>query len=265
MTIPDRSQSSQISGMGVKAQVGDNVVLAGSRRLMESEGISLNESQSAELEIAARGESIVYVGVNGQLAGLISYSDQIRPEARKAISDLKRLGIKKLVMATGDNESVAKIIAEASGITDIVSRCFPEQKAELVKELKAAGMTVAVIGDGINDSPALAHADVALSLHGSTEAARHGADIVLTDGDLRRLPEAVKIARSAMQLVQQNLSLAMIPNSAGLALAAIGKVGPAGATLLNNGSAIAAAINSLRPLYSDTWSETESEPDLKLQ
>jgi heavy metal translocating P-type ATPase len=264
LKIPDRSESSQISGMGVKATVGSDVVLAGSRRLMDSENVSTSEAQAAEIEIANRGESIVYIALNGRLAGLITYSDQIRPEAKRAIADLKRLGIHKLVMATGDTESVAKIIAEASGITDIVSRAFPEQKADLVKELKAAGMTVAVIGDGINDSPALAHADVALSLHGSTEAARHGADIVLTDGDLRRLPEAVKIARSAMQLVRQNLSLAMIPNSAGLGLAAFGQVGPAGATLLNNGSAIVAALNSLRPLYSETWSKTEPEPDLKL-
>ncbi len=265
LKIPDRSQSCQIAGMGVKAKVGTDLVLAGSRRLMESEKVSIKPAHAVEADLASKGESIVYIALNGRLAGLITYSDQIRPEAKRAIADLKRLGIHKLVMATGDNESVAKIIAEASGITDVVSRAFPEQKAELVKELKAAGMTVAVIGDGINDSPALAHADVALSLHGSTEAARHGADIVLTDGDLRRLPEAVKIARSAMQLVRQNLSLAMIPNSAGLGLAAIGKVGPAGATLLNNGSAIAAALNSLRPLYSDNWSKTESEPELKLR
>jgi Cu2+-exporting ATPase len=123
-----------------------------------------------------------------------------------------------------------------------------------VQRLKQEGFVVAVIGDGINDSPAFAHADVAVSLHGGTEAARQTADIVLTDDDLHRLPEAIEIARGAMSLVRQNLTLAVIPNSAGLSLAALGMIGPAGATLLNNGSAIAAALNSLRPLFLNDWS-----------
>jgi heavy metal translocating P-type ATPase len=254
LAIPERSESAQVRGMGAKARVEGDAVLVGSRRLMESEAIDLKNAAQAEAEISLHGESLAYVAINGKLAALIAYSDQIRLEAAQTVAELKKLGVTKLVMATGDGENVARIIAGASGITDISARAFPEQKAELVKQLRASGYTVAVIGDGINDSPALAHADVALSLHGGTEAARAGADIVLTDGDLRRLPEAIKIARSAMKLVQQNLSLAMLPNSSGLALAALGIVGPAGATLLNNGSAIAAALNSLRPLYSDSWS-----------
>jgi Cu2+-exporting ATPase len=257
LTIPERKKSGQVRGMGAKAYVNDEAVLVGSRRLMESESVDLKLAADAEASIANCGDSLAYVAIDGKLAGLIAYRDQMRPEACHAISQLKKLKVHKLVMATGDGENVAKLIAGASGISEVVSRAFPEQKAELVKNLKAQGYTVAVIGDGINDSPALAHADVALSLHGGTEAAREGADIVLTDGDLRRLPEAIKIARSGMRLVQQNLSLAMIPNSSGLVLASIGLVGPAGATLLNNGSAIAAALNSLRPLYSDSWSTAD--------
>jgi Cu2+-exporting ATPase len=257
LTVLERSDSQYLRGMGVKAIVEDHVVLVGSKRLMEVEKIDLTAVNKLELELAEQGESLAYVAIDQKFSALIAYKDQIRSEAAHAISQLKRLGIKKLVMATGDGEQVATMIARTAGITDVLSRAFPEQKAELVKQLKAAGYTVAVIGDGINDSPALAHADVALSLHGGTEAAQHGSDIVLTDGDLRRLPEAVKIARSAMGLVRQNLSLAMVPNSVGLFLAAVGLVGPAGSTLLNNGSAIAAALNSLRPLYSETWSQAE--------
>jgi P-type E1-E2 ATPase len=244
-------------GMGVQAKVNEHTVLVGSRRLMESEKIDIGLASAMEKEFSDLGESLAYIAIEQKLSALVAYKDQVRPEAQAAIAQLKKLGIKKLVMATGDGEQVANQIARTCGIEDVLSRAFPEQKAELVKQLKSAGYTVAVIGDGINDSPALAYADVALSLHGGTEAAKQGADIILTDGDLRRLPEGVKIARAAIQLVRQNLSLAMVPNSAGLFLAAAGLVGPAGSTLLNNGSAIAAAFNSLRPLYSDTWSQAD--------
>jgi Cu2+-exporting ATPase len=265
LPIPDRATSKFMRGMGVKATVDDMEVIVGSRRMMESENIDISESRAAETQALASGESIAYVAIERQLAGLIKYSDQLRPETASAMQQLKRLGIKKLVMATGDGEGAAHRIAETCGITEVMARAFPEQKADLVKKLKAEGFTVAVIGDGINDSPALAHADVAISLHGGTEAARHGANVVLTDDDLERLPEAIKIARGAMALVKQNLSLAVVPNSAGLGLAAFGLVGPAGATLLNNGSAIAAALNSLRPLYVNSWSQAEPVEQLKVQ
>jgi heavy metal translocating P-type ATPase len=256
-TAFDRTDSQCMRGMGVQAKVNEHTVLVGSRRLMESEKIDIGLASAMEKEFSDLGESLAYIAIEQKLSALVAYKDQVRPEAQAAIAQLKKLGIKKLVMATGDGEQVANQIARTCGIEDVLSRAFPEQKAELVKQLKSAGYTVAVIGDGINDSPALAYADVALSLHGGTEAAKQGADIILTDGDLRRLPEGVKIARAAIQLVRQNLSLAMVPNSAGLFLAAAGLVGPAGSTLLNNGSAIAAAFNSLRPLYSDTWSQAD--------
>ena len=257
LTVPDRATSKFMRGMGVKATIDNLEVIVGSRRMMESEGIDITESRAAETQATALGESIAYVAIERQLAGLIRYSDQMRPEVAASIAELKRLGIKKLVMSTGDSEAAAQRIADTCGIREVMARAFPEQKADLVKKLKEEGFVVAVIGDGINDSPALAHADVAISLHGGTEAARHSANIVLTDDDLRRLPEAIKIARSAMDLVKQNLTLAVVPNSAGLGLAAFGLVGPAGATLLNNGSAICAALNSLRPLYVNNWSQAE--------
>ena len=263
VTIPHRGESSHMRGMGVKADVEGVLVTVGSKRLMEHQSIDTRIARDAELDITKRGESLAYVALDGELAGLITYSDRLRPESAEAIRQLKRLGVRKLVMATGDSESAATSIAAACGLDEVISRAFPEQKAELVKRLKESGYTVAVIGDGINDSPALAHADVAVSLHGGTEAARHGANVVLTDDDLRRLPEAIKIARSAMALVRQNLSLAVVPNSAGLAMAAFGLVGPAGATLLNNGSAIAAALNSLRPLFMSSWSEDRDAQSLQ--
>lgn len=255
--VLERSESKQMRGMGVKAIVKNKLVLVGSRRLMECEGVDIAVATKIESEVIDDGQSIAYVAIDGKLIGMIAYSDEVRNEATKAIKQLKRLGVKRILMATGDGEISAKKVAQACGITEYIARSFPEQKAELVKKLREDGYVVAVIGDGINDSPALAHADIAFSLHGGTEAAREGADIVLTDGNLLHLSESIRIARGAINLVKENLTLAIIPNGAGLGLAACGMIGPAGATLLNNGSAIFCALNSLRPLYSDPWSKLD--------
>ncbi len=257
LTIPERTTSKFLRGLGAKAVVGEYEVLVGSKNLMTSEGIVIDDAQESENQATKLGESIAYVAIDGKVAGLIRYSDKLRPEVVKAISELKKLRVRKLVMATGDIEQAANRIAATCGITEVIARAFPEDKAKLVQQLKAEGHVVAVIGDGINDSPALAYADVAISLHGATDAAQQSADIVLTDDNLERLPEAIRIARSAMALVKQNLAMAIAPNAGGFALAAMGVLGPAGATILNNGSAITAAINSLRPLYSNTWSTVD--------
>jgi heavy metal translocating P-type ATPase len=261
LTIPERAESEFKRSMGCKATVENHEVIVGSKNMMTSEGIAIDETKESEARATKLGESVAYVAIDGKVAGLIRYSDRLRPEVKQAMKELRRLGVKKLVMATGDTEEAAKRIAACCGITDVIARAFPEDKAELVQRLKSEGHTVAVIGDGINDSPALAYADVAISLHGATDAAQHSADIILTDDDLSRLPEAVRIARSAMDLVKQNLALAVVPNSAGFGMAALGLLGPAGATVVNNGCAIAAGLNSLRPLYSNSWSKAEPIAD----
>jgi Cu2+-exporting ATPase len=253
--IPHRSSASHSVSMGVSAIVDGKRVLVGSRRLMESNNIDVRAGGEFERHATARGESYVYVAVEGQVAGLISYADSIRPEAAQTIKKLHKRGVKRVIMATGDIESTARRIAAQVGLDEVVSGAFPENKANLVRQLKEQGYTVAVVGDGINDSPALAHADVAISLHGATPAAREYADVVLTDDNLLQVAEAIDIARGAMGLINQTMVLVAIPNAAGLALTACGLVGPAGATLLNNGSAIVAAINSLRPLLAPGWSK----------
>mgnify|MGYP001244433141 CR=1 FL=1 len=261
LLIPERVESEFVRGMGVKARVEGLDILVGSKRFMEYESVETGQAAEAERSAVESGESVSYIAVNGKLEAMVGYSDQLRPEAIQAIKSLRRLGVKELVMATGDNLASAEQIAGIAGISSIHANAFPEHKADLVRTLKEKGYTVGVIGDGINDSPALAHADVAISLHGGTDAARHTADLILTDDDLNRLPEAIRIARSAMQLVRENISLAVVPNSTGLALASLGLVGPAGATLLNNGSAICAGLNALRPLISSSWSKAESPDD----
>ncbi len=259
LQIPDRSQSVFKTGRGVVASIDNTEIVVGSKRLMLEENINTLMAQNIEDTIDKAGESLAYVAVNKKLVGLISYVDVVRPEAYKAIKQLKRLGIKRLIMATGDGEFAANVIAHKTGISEILYKCFPEQKALLVKELKEAGFCTAVIGDGVNDSPALAYADVAISLHGATQAAQHVADIVLTDDNLSRLPQAIEASRHSIGIVKQNLSLVALPNTIGFMLAGLGRIDPVGATILNNGSAILAALNSLRPLAFTPWTKVDDK------
>ncbi len=255
--IPDRDNSTHKNGMGVGAQVEGHQILCGSRRFMHAENIDIRQAVLIENDIHKNGESVAYLAIDGKLAGLISYADKLRPEVPFVMAKLKKQGIKKIYMATGDHEHAARAIAATAGISEVFANSFPEQKAELVRELKKQGYVVAVVGDGINDSPALAHADLGVSLHSATDAARESSDVLLTDNDLKRLPEAIEISRKAMGLVRENLGFVAIPNGLGLALASAGLIGPAISTLLNNGSAILAAFNSLRPLISSQWTRSE--------
>lgn len=247
--IPERSQSDYLLGLGVRAEVDGQRMHVGSRLFMEQMGISLGLADAPTEAIMARAESIVYVARDGVLTGLIAYADPPRPESAEVVAALRRRGVKEVLMLTGDNESVALATATQVGIGQYQATVFPNQKAEVVRRLQRAGRTVAVVGDGINDSPALVHADVAVSLHAGTDVAREAADVVLTDDDLRRLPEAMSIASDAMSVLRENLAIVVVPNAIGLVLAALGRIGPAGATLANNGSTVVAALNSLRPLF----------------
>lgn len=254
--IPDRDDSSHKNGMGVQAYVQGRSVICGSRRFMHSEHIDVGAAGAVEKEMHEKGESVAYVAIDGKLAGLIAYADRLRSEAPQVLKQLKRMGVKRIFMATGDHEHAARSIASICGIKEIIFNSFPEQKADLVRKLKSEGYTVAVVGDGINDSPALVHADLGVSLHSATDAARESSDLLLTDNDLKRLPEAIEISRDAMGLVRENLSFVALPNGIGLVLAACGLIGPATSTLLNNGSAILAAFNSLRPLFKSPYSSS---------
>jgi heavy metal translocating P-type ATPase len=262
LILPHRTEASHSVGMGVGASVDGKHVLVGSRRFMETKKISVERAMEYESDAITRGVSLAYIAIDGVLSGIVAYADAIRPEAAETIKKMHRRGVKKVVMATGDVEASARRIAAQIGVDEVVSGAFPENKAKLVQDLKAQGFTVAVVGDGINDSPALAHADVAISLRGGTHAAREHSDVVLTDDNLLRVAQAIDIARGSMQLIHETMALVVVANGAGLALTAAGVVGPAGATLLNNGSAILAAINSLRPLMAPSWSK---EKKLRLQ
>jgi Cu2+-exporting ATPase len=252
LSIPERTASDYSLGLGVEAIVNDSVVLVGSPRFMTLRGVDLTaEVQGYIARMQQQSISPLCVAKDGSVVGVLSISDPLRPEAREVIQALRDRGIKRVVMLTGDHQDVATRIAAELGITEFVAEVFPGDKSAAVQRLQREGYKVAVVGDGINDSPMLAYADVGIAVEGGTEAARETAPVVLLHGGLWKVPLAIDIGRETVALIQQNWQIISIPNTIALALACVGLLGPIGATLLSNGSAIVATMNGLRPIMED--------------
>jgi Cu2+-exporting ATPase len=249
LSIPDRTASDYSLGLGVEAMVNDSVVLVGSPRFMTLRGLILSpEAQEHVAMMQQQAVSPLCVAKDGLVIGLLSISDPVRPEARDVVRALRDRGIKHIVMLTGDHTDVARRIAAELGITEFLAEVFPGDKSEAVQRLQREGFKVAVVGDGVNDSPMLAYADVGIAVEGGTEAARETAPVVLLHGGLWKVPLAIDIGRETVALIRQNWNIIAIPNTFAAALACIGLLGPIGATLLSNGSAIVATLNGLRPI-----------------
>jgi Cu2+-exporting ATPase len=246
--IPDRQTSEYTIGQGVEARVNGYWVHVGCHRYMDTKQISLSGALQDLEQIDSEAASPIFVAINGGLAGILTYSDPIRPEAASVVSALRERGVRDVVMLTGDRPAVARRVAEALGITRHVADALPEHKAALVKELQAQGRVVAVVGDGINDSPALAQADVGIAVRGGADVARETSHVAFLEGNLGNIPVAIDIAREAVGLIQENWNLVFYPNSLAMLLALPGLIGPVGATVISNGAGIAAAMNALRPL-----------------
>ena len=219
---------------------------------MDQLGIELpKQAERDAAHFGQRAVSPVCVALDQRVIGLIGYADQIRPEAQAMVRNLKNLGIKEILMLTGDHRDVAQQVATQLGITSYEAEVLPPRKVEAVKALQTQGYRVAFIGDGINDSPALAHADIGLAVKGGADVAQETAHVVLLNGDLHNICTAITLAREAVALIQENWNIIAVPNTVALTLACLGVLGPGAATLLSNGSAIVATGNSLRPLWSN--------------
>lgn len=261
LSIPERTTSDYSLGLGVEAIVNNWVVLVGSPRFMTLRGVELTPDVQDHITwMQQQAVSPLCVAKDGNVVGLLSISDPLRPEARDVVQALRARGMKHIVMLTGDHQDVAKRIAAELGITEFVAEVFPGDKSEAVQRLQRQGFKVAVVGDGINDSPMLAYADVGIAVEGGTEAARETAPVVLLHGGLWKVPLAIDIGRETVALIRQNWSIISIPNTIALALACVGLLGPIGATLLSNGSAIVATMNGLRPIMEDRPVKVISPP-----
>ncbi len=247
--IPERLESDFRIGLGVEARVNGYFVHVGSARYFRSKDIRLGQSSRRVARFDRKGWSTLLFAVNGELKGLIPYADEVRPESADIVRILHRRGIRNTVMLTGDNSNVAAAVARRIGIDRVYADTMPADKAEIVKQLQSEGRMVAMVGDGINDSPALAYADVGIAMKEGADVARETADVVLMEDNLWKLIAAIEISRNAMRLIRQNYGIIATLNTLALALAIPrGLIGPDVAALLSNGSAILASLNAIRPI-----------------
>ena len=193
--------------------------------------------------------SPIFVARDGKLIGVLVCNDPLRPEAADVVKALRERGVEKVVMLTGDQPAVAQEVAQKLGITRFIADALPDEKCEFVRSLQREGYTVAVIGDGINDSPALAQADVGIAVGGGADVARETAHVALLEGNLSKIPQVIDIARESMGLIRQNWDFIFYGNTAAIALSLPGLIGPIGATLISNGSAVLATLNAMKPLF----------------
>ena len=221
LNIPEAHDFSAVPGLGAMAATGGVQVAVGNRRLMLEQNVSLGEMEAVARRMSSSGGTPVYVAVGGELKGLVSVADKLKPESRGAVEELQAAGI-EVVMLTGDNEATARAVAAEAGIDRVVAEVMPSEKAEQVKTLQAEGKTVAMVGDGINDAPALVQADVGIAVGTGADVAIESADVALVGGDLRSVPVVMRLSRATMRVIRQNLfwafayNVALIPIAAGV-------------------------------------------------
>ena len=241
-----------IPGHGVEVTVGDRTVLAGNRKLMADRGISLDGLDEQGTALADEGKTPLFVAVDGQAAGVVAVADTIKETLATAVAELKRLGV-EVAMLTGDNRRTAEAVARRVGIERVLAEVLPEDKAEEVKQLQGEGKLVGMVGDGINDAPALAQADIGIAIGSGTDVAMEAADITLVSGDLMGIVTALRLSRATMRNIRQNLFFAYVYNTAGIPIAAgvfyplIGALlNPAIAAFAMAASSVSVVTNALR-------------------
>ncbi|KMM56183.1 ATPase P [Bacillus glycinifermentans] len=243
--VIDASSFEAIPGYGIEATVGEQQVLIGTRRLFERQGIDVSSVLGEMEKLEAQGKTAMLAAVGGRYAGLIAVADTIKDTSKAAIKRLKGMGL-TVVMITGDNRRTAEAIAAEAGIEHVVAEVLPEGKAEEIKKLQAQGKKVAMVGDGINDAPALAAADTGMAIGTGADVAMEAADITLIRGDLNSIADAIMMSKLTIKNIKQNLFWAFAYNSIGIPFAALGLLAPwvAGAAMAF--SSVSVVLNALR-------------------
>ncbi len=208
-----------LTGRGIEAQMDGQTVLAGNRKMMEERNISLSALEEASDKLAEEGKTPMYIALNGKLSGIVAVADVVKQSSRDAIRELHNMGI-EVAMITGDNKKTASAIARQVGIDQVLAEVLPQDKSNEVKKLQAQGRKVAMVGDGINDAPALAQADIGIAIGSGTDVAMESADIVLMRSDLMDVPTAILLSKKTIRNIKQNLFWAFGYNVIGIPIAA---------------------------------------------
>ncbi len=252
LALADVSDFEAIPGRGIEATVAGVPVLLGNRRLMDERGLALGDLEATAERLAQEGKTPMFVVSGGAVAGIIGVADVLKPGSAEAVRELEALGL-DVYMITGDNRLTAEAIARQAGITNVLAEVLPERKAQEVKRLQAAGKVVAMVGDGINDAPALAQADIGMAIGTGTDVAMETSDITLITGDLTRIATAIRLSRRTMRVIKQNLgwafgyNIALIPIAAGILYPAFGLLlDPMYAAVAMALSSVSVLTNSLR-------------------
>jgi Cu+-exporting ATPase len=225
LSVPDAETFEAIPGHGVRVSSNGKEILIGNRRLMQDAAIAIGDKESVISGLEEKGNTVMIVAEDNKLKGFIAVADTLKEHAEDVVKGLKAEGV-QVVMLTGDNERTAKAIGVKVGIDRIIANVLPGDKAKVIKELQAEGKVVAMVGDGINDSPALAQSDIGIAIGSGSDVAKETGGIILVKDDLRDVIKSIKLSRATMRKIKQNLFWAFFYNTAAIPIAAFGLLNP---------------------------------------
>lgn len=243
--LSEASSFAAIPGKGLRAIFEDENILIGNRKLLNEAEIDFKDYEDQVFKLEESGKTAMLIGRNKDLIGIIAVADQIKENSAYSISELKKMGV-EIYMITGDNERTARAIAHKAGIENVLADVLPEDKANQIEALKQSGKNVGMVGDGINDAPALAAADVGFAIGTGTDVAMEAADITLMRGDLEGVVFAIRLSHATMRIIKQNLFWAFFYNTVGIPFAALGFLNPMIAGAAMAFSSVSVVTNSLR-------------------
>ena len=249
-SVPEHADTQVHVALGVQTQVGSETIRVGSHKFMDQHAIDLSLVHDHVSRLVRRGENVIYVARERELIGVLGVQDHLRENMKKALNRLRFSGIDDIILLTGDVEQHAEIMASRMAMDRYRAEVLPEDKAETVLQLQSKGIHVVMVGDGVNDAPALAYADVGIAMGGTrTDVAMEAADITITADDPLMIPAVIRLANKTMRVVRQNFGIAIGVNTLGLMVASLGVLPVFWGAVLHNATTVAVVLNSGRLLF----------------